>query len=65
MMLRKLRDVLYKGTDEFSWDYAEDGVPRSVSLESGCVLFWSSSTFFGIGTFSPNIIKGLGLVSLL
>ena len=65
MMLRKLRDVLYKGTDEFLWEYAKMAFKDPLLYIAGCFLFWPSSPFFGVGTFSPDISKGPGLVSLL
>jgi MFS family permease len=60
MRARKLRDVVYKGTDEFSWYYAKMAFKDPFIYIAAVCLFCSSISLFGFGTFLPTIIKGLG-----
>jgi len=62
MRARKLRDIIYKGDDTFSWDYAKMALTDPFIYLAGVLLFCSSIPLFGFGTFLPTIIEGLGLV---
>lgn len=62
MALKKQRDLLYKGEDEFkprhAWAAATDPLVYLVAFS----LFSSSLPLLGFSTFLPTIIKGLGYV---
>lgn len=60
MRMRKQRDIIYKGDDKFSWDYAKMAFMDPFIYISAVLLFCSSIPLFGFGTFLPTIIKGLG-----
>lgn len=62
MRARKRRDVIYKGTEEFTWAYARMAFTDPFVYLAGFVFFCSSIALFGFGTFLPTIIKGLGYV---
>ncbi|KAK5055421.1 hypothetical protein LTR84_013171 [Exophiala bonariae] len=64
MLLKKQRDLLYKGEDEFkpkhAWAAATDPLVYLVAFS----LFSSSLPLLGFGTFLPTIIRGLGYTSI-
>lgn len=62
MRARKQRDVVFKGDDKFSWEYAKMAFMDPFIYISAVLLFCSSIPLFGFGTFLPTIIKGLGYV---
>jgi MFS family permease len=65
MLLKKQRDLLYKGEDEFkakhAWAAATDPLVYLVAFS----LFSSSLPLLGFGTFLPTIIRGLGYAKSL
>ncbi|EXJ85307.1 hypothetical protein A1O3_05982 [Capronia epimyces CBS 606.96] len=63
MQKRKMRDILYKGDDEFSWNYAKMAFKDvQIYLAAACA-FASSIPLFGLANFMPTIIRGLGYTS--
>ncbi|KZF21980.1 MFS general substrate transporter [Xylona heveae TC161] len=63
MRARKQRDILYKGSEEFSWSYARMAFTDPFIYVASLSFFCSSIALFGFGTFLPTIIKGLGYTS--
>jgi MFS family permease len=59
---RRVRDVAYTGSDEFSWDYVWMAMTDPLVWVAGVSLFCAGIPLFGFGTFLPTIIKGLGYV---
>ena len=60
MMLRKLREVLYKGTDEYSWDYAKMAF-KDHFLYIAAVFFVGRVVLsLGLGRFRRTLLRGLG-----
>lgn len=60
MVLRKQRDIIYKGDNKFSWEYARMAFAYPFIYIAAVLLFCSSILLFGFGNFLPTIIKGLG-----
>jgi sugar phosphate permease len=62
MVLRKKRDIVYKGDDVFDWKYAKMASTDPFVYLASFVFLFSSVAIFGFGTFLPTIIKGFGFV---
>lgn len=64
MVLRKKRDILYKGEDKFEWKWVKEALTDPFVYVASVAFFTSSVAIFGFGTFLPTIIKGFGYNSL-
>ncbi|KEF52808.1 uncharacterized protein A1O9_11225 [Exophiala aquamarina CBS 119918] len=64
MLLKKQRDLLYKGEDEFKPKYAWAAATDPLVYLVAFSLFSSSLPLLGFGTFLPTIIRGLGYTSI-
>jgi MFS family permease len=60
MRLRRERDFLFKGSDEFKWTHVWSAVKDPLVYLTAFSLFASSLPLFGFGVFLPTIILGLG-----
>ena len=60
MLARKERDVVYKGDDNFSFEYVKMAFTDPLVYMGAIGLFGASVPLFGFTTFLPTIIKGLG-----
>lgn len=60
MLLKKQRDVLYKGEDTFKTRYIWSAVTDLLVYLVAFSLFASSLPLLGFGTFLPTIIRGFG-----
>ncbi|KAH7171500.1 major facilitator superfamily domain-containing protein [Dactylonectria macrodidyma] len=60
---RRARDIVYTGSDEFSWSYVWMALTDTMVWAAGLSLFCAGVLLFGFGTFLPTIIKGLGFES--
>lgn len=60
MQQRRLRDVAYTGSDEFSWSYVWMALTDVMVWVAALSLFCAGIPLFGFGLFLPTIIKGLG-----
>lgn len=65
MRVRKERDAIYKGEDEFSWSYAKMALVDPFVYLAAIALFLASVPLFGISTFLPTLIKGFGWVTAI
>ncbi|RVX67765.1 hypothetical protein B0A52_07888 [Exophiala mesophila] len=64
MLLKKQRDVLYKGEDTFKTRYVWSAVTDLLVYLVAFSLFASSLPLLGFGTFLPTIIRGFGYTSI-
>ncbi|KAK2810067.1 hypothetical protein FQN50_003261 [Emmonsiellopsis sp. PD_5] len=64
MRARKERDAVYKGADEFSWEYVKLAFADPFVYMAALGLFFASVPMFGFGIFLPTIIKGMGYDSM-
>ena len=60
MANRKRRDIVFKGDDKFDWKYARMAFKDVHIYLAAFCSFCSSIPLFGMGTFMPTIIRGLG-----
>lgn len=60
MRNRRLRDVAYTGSEEFSWDYVWMAFKDIMVWVAAFSLFCAGIPLFGFGLFLPTIIRGLG-----
>lgn len=63
MVLRKKRDAVYKGSDDFEWKWVKEAVTDPFVYLAGVAFFTSSVAIFGFSTFLPTIIRGFGYTS--
>ncbi|KAF4979330.1 hypothetical protein FDECE_18080 [Fusarium decemcellulare] len=61
---RRLRDVAYTGSEEFSWSYVWMAFTDIMIWVAALSLFCAGIPLFGYGIFLPTIIRGLGFESL-
>ncbi|RVX71061.1 hypothetical protein B0A52_03426 [Exophiala mesophila] len=64
MANRKRRDIVFKGDDKFDWKYARMAFKDVHIYLAAFCSFCSSIPLFGMGTFMPTIIRGLGYTSI-
>ncbi|KAJ4137878.1 hypothetical protein NW754_001523 [Fusarium falciforme] len=64
MQERRLRDVAYTGSDEFSWSYVWMAFTDVMVWVAALSLFCAGIPLFGFGLFLPTIIRGLGFESI-
>ncbi|KAL4883129.1 major facilitator superfamily domain-containing protein [Aspergillus karnatakaensis] len=64
MQVRKQRDIVYKGSDEFDSKWVKEALRDPFVYMSAVCFFSSSIAIFGFGIFLPTIINGLGFSSL-
>lgn len=57
---RRLRDIAYTGSDEFSWSYLRMAFFDPMVWAAAFTLFCAGIPLFGYGIFLPTIIRGLG-----
>jgi MFS family permease len=65
MAARKRRNLLYKGSDEFSWSWVRMAFKDPFVYGAAAAMFCSTIPLYGLATFLPTIIRGLGYVLLL
>ncbi|KIX92931.1 uncharacterized protein Z520_11407 [Fonsecaea multimorphosa CBS 102226] len=64
MAARKRRNLLYKGSDEFSWSWVRMAFKDPFVYGAAAAMFCSTIPLYGLATFLPTIIRGLGYSSL-
>lgn len=63
MRNRRIRDIAYAGSEEFSWSFVYMALTDTVVWAGGISLFCAGIPLFGFGIFLPTIIRGLGYVA--
>ncbi|RFU74610.1 high-affinity nicotinic acid transporter [Trichoderma arundinaceum] len=64
MRVRKEREALFKGQDEFKWRYVGLALKDPLVYLTGFTLFASTLPVLAFGTFLPTIILGFGYSAL-
>ena len=62
MIARKHADAVYKGPGEFDWKYVRMALSDPFVYITGLVSMCAAIPLFGIVTFLPTLLKGMGYV---
>ena len=65
MIARKHADAVYKGPDEFDWKYVRMAFSDPFVYVTALVSMCAAIPLFGIVTFLPTLLKGMGYVPRL